>query len=63
MDERNVTQKPQPLPEKIENRIAELVHLEEFGAGDVAHCRAAYWGARNDWHKILVDCYASARER
>jgi hypothetical protein len=63
MGERNVTKKPQPLPAKIESRIAELVQFEEFDAGDVAHCRAAYWGARNDWHKILIDCYEAAQQR
>lgn len=63
MAERNVTQKPKAIPAKIEKRIAELVQLEEFDAGDVAHCRAAYWSARDDWHQILVDCYAAAQQR
>jgi hypothetical protein len=29
----------------------------------VRHCRASYWDARDDWHKILIDCYAAAMDR
>lgn len=51
------------LPHKIELRMNELVQMGEFNQDDVSHCRRTYWGARNDWHKILVDCYNTALER
>ena len=60
MAERNVTEKPQPLPPKIERRLAELVQMGEFDQGDVRHCRTSYWAARDDWHKILIDCHNMA---
>jgi len=63
MAERNVTETARPLPQKIERRLAELVQMEEFDAGDVAHCRAAYWSAREDWHQILIDCFERASQR
>jgi hypothetical protein len=62
MAERKVTN-TQPLPSKIEQRLDTLVQMGEFDQGDVRHCRASYWGARDDWHKILIDCYAMALER
>lgn len=49
-----------PLPPKIEKRLAELVGMGEFDQGDVHHCRTSYWSARDDWHKILVDCHDTA---
>lgn len=58
-----MTEKPQPLPQKIEQRLSDLVRLGEFDQGDVNHCRRSYWGARDDWHKILVDCYDTALAR
>jgi hypothetical protein len=60
MGERKVNQ---PLPEKIEHRLAELLALAEFDEGEVAWCRRSYWGARDDWHKILVACYDMAQRR
>lgn len=51
------------LPAKIEQRLGELVQIGEFDQEDVAHCRASYWTARDDWHKILVDCYEIALRR
>jgi hypothetical protein len=59
----NVTGKTKPLPQKIEKRLAELVQMGEFDKGDVNHCRASYWNARDDWHKILIDCYEEAKRR
>ena len=52
-----------PLPQKIERRLAELVDMGEFDQGDVKHCRATYWSARDDWHTILVDCHTRGVER
>lgn len=52
-----------PLPPKIEKRLAELVGMGEFDQGDVHHCRTSYWSARDDWHKILVDCHEAAVAR
>jgi hypothetical protein len=63
MAERNANEQPRQLPAKIERRLAELAHLGDFDQGDVAHCRRTYWGARDDWHRILVDCHARAVER
>ena len=63
MDKRNVTEALRPLPQKIEMRLAELLEMGEFDKGEVAWCRAAYWGARDDWHKILVDCHDEALRR
>jgi hypothetical protein len=60
MGERKVNQ---PLPEKIENRLAELLALGEFDEGEVAWCRRSYWNARDDWHKILVACHDMAVHR
>lgn len=51
------------LPHKIELRLADLVQMAEFDQNDVTHCRRTYWSARDDWHKILVDCYDSALQR
>ena len=53
----------QALPQKIEQRLAELHLMGEFDQGDLAHCRRSYWAARADWHKILVDCYDAALAR
>lgn len=65
MAKTNVNDQHQPLPEKIERRLAELLSMGEFDQGDMAHCRRTYWAARADWHKILVDCHdaAIARQR
>lgn len=63
MAERNVNEKQRALPGKIEQRLADLVQMGEFDQGDVNHCRASYWAARDDWHKILIDCYEAARKR
>ncbi|MEX5744673.1 hypothetical protein [Massilia sp. X63] len=52
-----------PLPPKIEGRLAELRNMGEFDQGDVSHCRRTYWSAREDWHKILIDCYDMAKQR
>lgn len=51
------------LPAKIEALLAELVRMEEFNQGDLAHCRATHWSARHDWHKILIDCYSVGTRR
>lgn len=53
----------QPLPEKIERRLMDLLKMKEFDMGEVNWCRATYWSARGDWHKTLVDCYAAALAR
>lgn len=63
MAERNVKEKPRALPHKIELRLADLVRLGDFDQDDVAHCRRAYWSARDDWHQILVDCFERASQR
>ena len=55
--------KPKPLPPKIEQRLAELLRLGEFDQGEVAWCRRAYWGARDDWHTTLINCYEVALAR
>lgn len=60
---RNVNAAPRALPPKIEKRLADLVSMNEFDQRDVRHCRASYWGARDDWHKILIDCYDEAMRR
>ncbi|WP_426195067.1 hypothetical protein [Massilia sp. DWR3-1-1] len=60
MGERKVNQ---PLPEKIERRLAELLALDEFDEGEVTWCRRSYWDARDDWHKILVACYDMTQRR
>lgn len=49
-----------PVPEKIEARLMELLKMKEFDMGEVKWCRATYWGARDDWHKILIACHAAA---
>jgi hypothetical protein len=59
MAERNVNGNA-PLPQKIEQRLADLVQMGEFDQCDVKQCRAGYWSARDTWHTILVDCYDSA---
>ena len=58
-----MNEKLRPLPHKIELRLAELVRLGDFDQDDVAHCRRTYWGARDDWHVILVDCHERALQR
>jgi hypothetical protein len=63
MGERKVNENQRALPGKIEQRLADLVGLGEFDQGDVHHCRTSYWAARDDWHKILVDCYDTALAR
>lgn len=63
MAERNVNEKMRALPDKIERRMAALVQMGEFDQNDVTHCRRTYWSARDDWHKILVDCYDAALQR
>ena len=63
MAETNVNDQHQPLPDKIERRLAELMQMGGFGQGDLAHCRRTYWAARDDWHKILIDCYDAALQR
>jgi len=63
MAKTNVNDQHQPLPEKIERRLAELQAMGEFGQDDISHCRCTYWDARADWHKILVDCYEMALQR
>lgn len=60
---RNVNAAPRALPQKIEQRLADLVQMGEFDQGDVNHCRSSYWAARDDWHTILVDCYDEAQRR
>lgn len=61
MANENVNEKP--LPAKIEKRLAELTEMGEFDQGDERHCRRTYWDAREDWHKILIDCYEMALRR
>jgi hypothetical protein len=63
MAKTNANDQHQALPQKIEQRLAELHSLGEFDQGDLAHCRRSYWAARADWHKILVDCYDAAMAR
>jgi len=63
MAQRKVTETQRALPPKIEKRLADLAQLGEFDQGDVNHCRRSYWGARDDWHQILIDCYAAALAR
>ena len=63
MAQTNTHDQRQPLPEKIERRLAELLQMGEFDQGDLAHCRRTYWAARADWHKILMDCYEIAQQR
>ena len=53
----------QPLPTKIETRLADLLALGEFDLAEVTWCRRAYWAARADWHQILIDCHARALAR
>lgn len=63
MAKTNANDQYQALPQKIEQRLAELHSMGEFDQGDLAHCRRSYWAARADWHKILVDCYDAALAR
>jgi hypothetical protein len=63
MAKTNANDQHQALPQKIEQRLAELLSMAEFDQGDLAHCRRSYWAARADWHKILVDCYDAALAR
>jgi hypothetical protein len=63
MARENVTNRPQPLPPKIEHRLAELLRLGEFDQGEVAWCRRTYWDARDDWHTTLINCYDVALAR
>lgn len=63
MAKTNVNFQHQPLPEKIERRIAELIEMGEFDQQDVDHCRSTYWAARGVWHEILVACYETALQR
>lgn len=63
MAKTNANDQHQALPQKIEQRLAELHSMGEFDQGDLAHCRRSYWSARADWHKILVDCYDAALAR
>ena len=63
MAKTNANDQHQALPQKIEQRLAELHSMGEFDQGDLAHCRRSYWAARADWHKILVDCYDAALAR
>jgi len=63
MAKTNANDQHQALPQKIEQRLAELLSMGEFDQGDLAHCRRSYWAARADWHKILVDCYDAALAR
>jgi hypothetical protein len=63
MAERKVKENMRALPHKIEMRLAALVQLGDFDQNDVTHCRRTYWGARHDWHTILVDCYDRAVQR
>ncbi|MGG7603523.1 hypothetical protein [Massilia sp. BKSP1R2A-1] len=58
-----MNEKMRALPDKIERRMAALVQMGEFDQNDVTHCRRTYWSARDDWHKILVDCYEAAQQR
>jgi hypothetical protein len=52
-----------PLPAKIEARLMELLKMKEFDMQEVNWCRTTYWGARDDWHKILIACLAAALAR
>ena len=63
MAKTNANDQHQALPQKIEQRLAELLSMGEFDQGDVAHCRRSYWSARADWHKILIDCHDAALAR
>jgi len=63
MAKTNANDQHQALPQKIEQRLAELLSMGEFDQGDVAHCRRSYWAARADWHKILIDCHDAALAR
>ena len=63
MAKTNANDQHQALPQKIEQRLAELLSMGEFDQGDLAHCRRSYWAARADWHKILVDCHDAALAR
>jgi hypothetical protein len=63
MGDRKVTGNIRELPQKIEQRLAELVRMGEFDEGDVSHCRRTYWDARDDWHSILIDCYDRAKQQ
>jgi len=63
MAKTNANDQRQALPQKIEQRLAELHSMGEFDQGDLAHCRRSYWAACADWHKILVDCYDAALAR
>lgn len=51
------------LPARVEARLVELADMGEFPPDDVAECRQRYWGARDDWHGILVRCYDRAKLR
>lgn len=51
-----------PLPEKIEKRLMELVAMEEFDMEEVDYCRKTYWDDREGWHSILINCYERAKE-
>lgn len=49
-----------PIPVKIQQRLADLLTMGEFDEAEVNWCRSTYWGARDDWHRILVACFDAA---
>ncbi len=63
MDKSNAAPARRQLPPKIEARLNELLRMGEFDDEEVRWCRAAYWSARDDWHQILIACYAQAQAR
>lgn len=40
-----------------------MLLMGEFDQAEVSWCRATYWGARDDWHQILIACYDQANRR
>lgn len=49
-----------PLPQRVEERLQELRVMGVFDDADSAYCRRTYWGDRDGWHTILINCYDRA---
>lgn len=51
------------LPPRVEQRLSDLVEMEEFDLEEVRHCRQTYWDDREGWHGILISCFDRAQQR
>lgn len=49
------------LPPRVEQRLSDLVEMEEFDMEEVRYCRQTYWDDREGWHSILINCFERAK--